>query len=370
MADDANQRVEDALEKLVSIIEKSGNLRKDLRQDILESVSAIRKEFSMLKSQIKTEKNEQNKLREEVRNAKDEMARRDRLTTRQVAPSLDHTHEPTSSGDQLLLPPGGGRRKLYSEVTKQEENKRYKLTLTSRDESLTPEQIKIQLKRHINPTDIKVGIKAIKTIRDRGILIETGSEDEMHKLTSEINTRLGDRLEATKHRLRKPRMIIFNVPTESTIQNIAATIINQNPEIQTNGENIEAKYKFKDRKGRDNIVIEVGPKTRQQILQLKLKLGWEICNAADYLVPTRCYKCSRYNHRHNECKGEETCPLCTGSHKMKECTAETNEHKCINCITYNRYSKKEKIDENHSALNKKCPSLQAVLTKYRNNIDY
>ena len=92
----------------------------------------------------------------------------------------------------------------------------------------------------------------------------------INKLTTEINTRLGERLEITKHRLRKPRLIIYNVPTEITIENIAATIIAQNPEIQTNGENIEAKYKFKDRKGRYNIVIEVGPKTRQQILQLKL----------------------------------------------------------------------------------------------------
>jgi len=176
MADDVNQRVEDALEKLVSITEKRGNLRKDLKQDILLSVSVLRKEFSNLKCQIKTEKYEQKKLREEVKNAKDELVRRDRQTTRQVAPSLEHMQQPTSSGDQLVLPSGGERRKLFSEITKKAENKRYKLTLTPKDESLTPEQIKAQLKRNINPTDIKVGIKAIKTIRDRGILIETGSE--------------------------------------------------------------------------------------------------------------------------------------------------------------------------------------------------
>ena len=267
MADDVNQRVEDVLEILVSITEKSGNLRKDLKQDILVSVSVLRKEFSILKCQTKTEEDEQKKLREEIKNAKDEMVRRE--TTRQVALYLDHMQHPTSGGDQLVLPSGGGRRKLYSEVTKKEENKRYKLTLTPKYESLTPEQIKAQLKRN-NPTDIKVGIKAIKTIRDRGI--ETGSEENMNKLTTEINTRLGERLEITKHRLRKPRLIIYNVPTEITIQNIAATIIAQNPEIQTSGENIEAKYKFKDRKGRYNIVIEIGPRTRQQI-QLKLKIG-------------------------------------------------------------------------------------------------
>jgi len=52
---------------------------------------------------------------------------------------------------------------------------------------------------------------------------------------------------------------------------------------------------------------------------------------------------------------------------MKECTAETNEHKCINCISYHRHQRGEKISEDHTALNKNCPSLQAVLTKYRKN---
>jgi len=50
------------------------------------------------------------------------------------------------------------------------------ITLTPKDKSLTPEQLKVQLKRNINPTHIKVGIKAIKTIKDKGILIEIDSE--------------------------------------------------------------------------------------------------------------------------------------------------------------------------------------------------
>jgi len=104
-----NQRFKDALEKLVSITEQSGNLRKDLKQDILLSVSVLRKEFSNLKCQIKTVKNEQKLLREGIKNAKDEFVRRDRQTTRQVAPYLDYMQQPTSSEDQLFLPSGGER---------------------------------------------------------------------------------------------------------------------------------------------------------------------------------------------------------------------------------------------------------------------
>ena len=77
MADDVNQCVEDAFNTLVSITGKSGNLRKDLKKNILESVSTLRKEFSQLKIQLETVNKECKKLREEVKNTTEEMARRD-----------------------------------------------------------------------------------------------------------------------------------------------------------------------------------------------------------------------------------------------------------------------------------------------------
>jgi hypothetical protein len=54
----------------------------------------------------------------------------------------------------------------------------------------------------------------------------------------------------------------------------------------------------------------------------------------------------------------------------EELYSALNLHKCINCMTYNQYSKKEKICENHPSLSKNCPSLHVVLTKYRQNTDY
>ena len=86
---------------------------------------------------------------------------------------------------------------------------------------------------------------------------------------------------------------MYSVPEEITVENVGAAIRAQNPEAITNEENIEAKYRYKNKRGRYNIIMEVGPQTRKQLLQTKLKIGWDICNVADYLVPTRCYKCSR-----------------------------------------------------------------------------
>jgi len=50
MADEEEQQVENAFDILVSITEKSGNLRKDLKQDILKSVCTLRKVFAKMKT--------------------------------------------------------------------------------------------------------------------------------------------------------------------------------------------------------------------------------------------------------------------------------------------------------------------------------
>ena len=65
----------------------------------------------------------QKKSRAEFKNAKDELVRRDRQKTRQVAPSLDYMQQTTSSGSQLVLPSDSERRKLYSEITKKQRTK-------------------------------------------------------------------------------------------------------------------------------------------------------------------------------------------------------------------------------------------------------
>ena len=371
MADEENQRAESVFKELVSITEKSGNLRKDLRNDILESVSILWKVYSNLKTQLDITSDENKKLKVEVKKVKEEIVEMlERQTARQVAPSLDCMQQTSRRDVRQLSPSAGRNRKLFSEVLRGEGEKRYKITLKAKDNGQSPEQIKLQLKKEINPTNIKVGIKTFKTLRDGRIIIETGSEEEINSLSSAISAKCGEQLDIIKHKLRKPKIIIYNTPEEVTIENATTIIKTQNPDLKLNGEDMVAKFKYKTRKGNYNIVLEVGPQARKQILQNKLKLGWEICSAKDYLVPTRCYKCSRFNHRHNDCKGEITCPHCAGKHTMKECTASTREHKCINCITYNSYNKKEKISENHSALSKDCPSLQAVLIKYRNNIEY
>jgi hypothetical protein len=71
-----------------------------------------------------------------------------------------------------------------------------------------------------------------------------------------------------------------------------------------------------------------------------------------------------------ECRGTETCPLCAGNHNLKDCKAQPVDFKCINSWTYNHHNKNTKINENHSALDKKFPSMPVIMEKYKRNTDY
>ena len=164
-------------------------------------------------------------------------------------------------------------------------------------------------------------------------------------------------------KLLNPRLVIYNIPEDITTQNVEDTIIAQNPELNLNKGDISAKFTYVTKRQARNLVIEVAAGTRRQVIHKKLKLGWIMCNLGDYLVANRWYKCSKFNHRFRECRGIETCPLCAGNHSLKECAATQEQYKCINCHTFNTQNKNNKITDNHSALDRNCPSLQAVLEK-------
>ena len=151
--------------------------------------------------------------------------------------------------------------------------------------------------------------------------------------------------------------------------NLEDTLMAQNPDISLNKGDIKTKFCYTTKKQKRDLVMEVGAQTRKLLIQKQSKLRWQICKIEDYLVATKCFKCSRFNHRHRDCRGEETYPLCTGAHKLRDCTEDPRSYKCVNCISYSIYHPNKNCT-NHSSLDKKCPSLLAILEKYRQNTDY
>jgi hypothetical protein len=88
------------------------------------------------------------------------------------------------------------------------------------------ETIKQLLKTRINPGEIKVGVNTFKSINS-GELIETNSKGEIEVLDKGIQAKCGEELQAHIHTLRKPRLIILNVPedTSTSITSIPAGLV-------------------------------------------------------------------------------------------------------------------------------------------------
>ena len=145
------------------------------------------------------------------------------------------------------LPSFGCGKKLYSEALTTCVDK-YKLTVRSKSNQST-EMIKTALRTYINPTEMRVGIKSFKSVKDGRVLIEAGSSNEINLLSTTISNKCGDGLEVTVPKLWKPRMIIHNLPQDTTIENLEDTILVQNPELGIEMGDIATKFKYKTKRG-------------------------------------------------------------------------------------------------------------------------
>jgi hypothetical protein len=210
----------------------------------------------------------------------------------------------------------------------------YKLFVKSKNNQ-SAEYIRTPLKSKVNKTQMKVGISALKTLKNGQLLIESDKKSKLEEVCKQINEVCGEELESYMPTFKKPRIIVYNVPEDITSENAAEAVVLQNSEFNLNESEINPKFMFEDRKKRKKLVIEVNSEIRKRLVNRKLKIGWHVCNSNDYLTVTRCYKCSKYNHRAQECFGEVVCPHCVQSHKMHECKASKESHQCANCINYN-----------------------------------
>jgi hypothetical protein len=380
------QQIENALNLIVCTTEQNGNMKKELKETIVETVSNLRTLFVKLRASGDSKTSEISKLTEqitkpeaELQQGSDTQARGHRTpsivgdtvlaattATEYGTPSSLSGLEPAGKATRCMALPTDRLGKLYAAAVKEMKAKTCKMTVRSKGTHV-PETIKQIMKAKIKPSEIKVGINTFKTLNSGKVLIETHSKEEIEALGKDIEAKCEDDLEINIHTLRKPRLIILNIPEDISTTNIEDRILMQNADLNLRKGEIVAKFSYVTKKMNRNLVVEVGADTRKILLQRKIKIGWQICRIEDYLVANRCFKCSRFNHRHRDCRGEVTCPLCTGPHTLKECKAVSMEHKCINCVTFNKHNQSKNVSVNHSSLDKKCPSMLAIIENYRLN---
>ena len=172
MADEVWEDIAAALSTIVSTTDKSGNMKKELKNTISETVSTLRKLLVKLKdiSESKTKANSDveravTKMRAQYKDG------RQKGNKGHAAPSVIITQEPAGSRAQGAAPPGDRREKLYSAALGNKIQQQHFIITVKSKNKLSGDAIKGILKSKINPTDIKVGINSFKALTDGRVLI-------------------------------------------------------------------------------------------------------------------------------------------------------------------------------------------------------
>jgi hypothetical protein len=269
MAEDTEDGVEDAFKFLVSITERSSNLRKDLKKEILEAVSSLRHYFDQIQTNLECKREANKILQSEVKACKEEiewLRNWASSSSGQVAPSKDMERKETTTA--CHGPASAGRAgKLYSEVAQTEarRGKRYRLMdITKTNHSV--DAIKDIIETSVNSTIIKVGIYAIRSLRDGRVVMETKSKEDIELLCTNINDKCSHLLDANIQKPRNPRLVIYKIPEEINMENIEQIITTQNPELRLNDGEVAPKFTYRGKRSAMNMVIEVGPQKARKYL--------------------------------------------------------------------------------------------------------
>ena len=260
MADDASQRIEDALNLIVNLTDKSGNMKKELKKSVHEAVSNLRNLIFALKSDLQEKTEENNRTQNEVNLLKDAMQKWESTSTkRQVAPSVTSRPGLYSRGTADAAPLIGAKKKQFSEVLSGKNEERHKLTVKSKENQST-EQIK-KLKTKIGPVNMKIGIRTFKSLKNGNVLIEADSKEEIERLHSQIRDKCGNQIETYIQKRRNPRLIIYNGPEAVTPENAEDIILAQNPDLKLQEGDIQTKLIFKSKRNTRNLVTEANSHT-------------------------------------------------------------------------------------------------------------
>jgi hypothetical protein len=155
LPDDVSQHFENALNMIVNFTDKSGNMKKELKKLIHETLSNLGNLIFILKSILLVKTEDYNKTRNDVKHLKDALENwKSMFSAGQGAPSFNSSSELTSRGT-AVSPPSPGGKNLFSNILCGTNEERHILTVKPKDNQST-EEIKKLLKPKIFPVTVKI----------------------------------------------------------------------------------------------------------------------------------------------------------------------------------------------------------------------
>lgn len=212
----------------------------------------------------------------------------------------------------------------------------------------TSEATRAELQASVNPAGLNV--KALRRGPKAGLILEMEGEDSIARLKA----KLPSSLKVEEPRKRLPRVIIFDAPADTKVEQVRESLQHLAGESDGMGDAIQQTrvcFDTKPNRAVKNLVVEVHLKIRHVLLRVeRVFISWNSCRVRDYLVSTRCFKCQRYGHVAKHCREKsDTCDHCPASgHSFKDCPRKQEAPVCANC-------KRRGRDHKHDVRSEACP---------------
>ena len=262
-----------------------------------------------------------------------------------------------------------GCSQLLSDVVKKKsQNKNELIILKQKNNTINAEKVTEVIKKNIDPIDLNIGVKKIKSLNDNKIGIICEKKADALSLIDAVQSKMGDNYEIKLLEKKNPRIKVVGIEEELDAERLMASLLNQNKHIFSDSIKPKIIKTFKGKIGFSTI-LEVHTPTYDKIINERiLRIGWKMCPVYDNIDILRCYKCCGYFHKSGDCTNGMACGNCSSeNHQTKDCT--TNSVKCVNCEQANRKLNLQ-LDSNHKAFDRTCNIHIKKVEQVKNKYNY
>lgn len=360
-------------------IEKSRNLKTDLKEGVLEAVDRLYKLVKEAEEARETgiqtthpitettaQPSDQNglaaKLEEHARMLTENSRRMEELRG-----ELEKQKERTETATYANV-----AANRYPKIHPAARETLHSVVVTSTDEMETGEEVLDRVRKAVDAKEGWITVQKVRKARDRKVIMGFKSVEDQKKVKEKLE-KTGNHLIVEEVKNKDPLLVLRDVLLVNTDEDVLRALRNQNRSVFEGldpGENrVEIKYRKRARNPHTgHVIISTSPKIWRRAVEAgALHIDLQQVRVADQSPLVQCSRCLEYGHGRRFCKETvDLCSHCGGPHLKTQCPEwlANDAPACRNCA-------KAKMDNTqHNAFSGDCPVRQRWDKLARSTVAY
>lgn len=232
----------------------------------------------------------------------------------------------------------------------------HSVVITSRNENDSGEVVLDKVRKVIDAKEGWIQVDRVRKAKDRKIVLSCRNENDRKKIRERIEE-TGDQLVAEDIRNKDPLLVLRDVLTINSDEDVLKALTNQNKDLFSDLQHGEDRLQIKYRKRARNIhtnhvVISTSPTIWNRAISAgTVRIDLQRIRVADQSPLTQCTRCLGYGHSKRFCKETvDLCSHCGGPHQRSHCSDHQTGKvpSCVNC------ERAKVATKNHNAFSEEC----------------